>query len=74
MHWYCLFIDDKPAAPWHRHRREALRDAMAAGAAAPLPGNSRRLAWQSSARIHVCDSARDRDRWAPLENRPPLSG
>lgn len=70
MHWYCLFIDDEPAAPWHRQRRHALRDAMASGAASPLPGAGKRLSWQPSAHIHVCDSAVDRDGWVKLVDRP----
>ena len=73
MHWYCLFIDDKPAAHWHRHRREALRDAMAAGAARTAPGCSKRLLWQPSARIHVCNNAADRDNWIELVNEPRIS-
>jgi hypothetical protein len=72
MHWYCLFIDDQPAADWHRHRCHALRDAMTAGAAAAAPGRTKRLVWQHSARIHVCDNARDRDRWAGMVDQPPL--
>ena len=72
MHWYCLFIDDKPAAAWHRHRRDALRDAMAVGAATAASGYGKRLLWQPSARIHVCDNAADRDRWVRLVNEPRI--
>lgn len=70
MHWYCLFIDDKPAAAWHRQRRDALHDAMATGAATRLPGSGNRLAWQPSAHIHVCDNAADRNQWLKLADRP----
>ena len=72
MHWYCLFIDDKPAAGWHRHRRHALRDAMTAGAVDALPGHARRLVWHDGARIHVCNNAHDRDRWGASDG--PHSG
>ena len=72
MHWYCLFIDDKPAAVWHRQRRHALRDAMTMGVAAAAPGRVKRLVWQDSARIHVCDNARDRDRWAATMDEPQM--
>jgi len=72
MHWYCLFIDDKPAADWHRQRRDALRDAMTVGAAAEMPGHAKRLVWQQSARIHVCNNAHDRDLWALVIDQPPL--
>ena len=73
MHWYCLFIDDKPAADWHRQRRDALRDALSNGVAAPMPGSRRRLAWQPRAHIHVCDNAADRNDWVKLVDRPPLA-
>ena len=70
MHWYCLFIDDKPAASWRRQRCQALHDALAAGAATRLPGGGRRLEWQPSAHIHVCNNAADRDRWLKPIHRP----
>jgi len=70
MHWYCLFIDEKPAANWHRHRRQAIRDALATGAAATVPSRGNRLVWQPTAHIHVCDNAADRDQWIKLIDRP----
>ena len=72
MHWYCLFIDEKPAAGWHRHRRQAVRDALVTGAAAIEPSRGKRLVWEPSAHIHVCDSAADRDRWIKSRNEPPI--
>ena len=74
MHWYCLFIDDKPAAGWHRQRRHALRDAMTAGAAAAAPGGGKRLVWRHCAHIQVCDNASDRDRWTTLPHEPRMPG
>ena len=69
MHWYCLFIDDKPVAGWHRHRRDAMRDAVNAGAAL---SDGAHLVWQPTAYIHVCDSAHDRDQWVKLMNMPAI--
>ena len=70
MHWYCLFIDDKPAAGWHRHRRDAMRDAMVSGAAS---ASGKRVVWIESARIEVCNNAHDRDMWVKLVNAPSPS-
>ena len=71
MHWYCLFIDERPAADWHRHRRDAVRDAVTVGAASP---DGARLVWRPTAHIHVCDNAHDRDRWVkPVNILPPAS-
>lgn len=72
MHWYCLFIDEKPAAGWHRHRREAVRDAVMTGAAAASP-DGRRLVWRETAHIQVCNNAGDRDRWTERANMPRVT-
>lgn len=72
MHWYCLFIDEKPAADWHRHRRQAVRDAVVTGAAATTP-DGKRLVWLEAAHIQVCNNASDRDQWIKLVNMPRIA-